>query len=62
MEDVNEILLSCEVGDTVLVTVIQGRNASAPLSIRLVLEPLDDDTDPSGGFWGDSNSQPPTFR
>lgn len=62
MEDVNEILLSCEVGDTVLVTVIQGRNASAPLSVRLVLEPLDDDTDPSGGFWGDSNSQPPTFR
>ena len=62
MEDVNEILLSCEVGDTVLVTVIQGRDASNPLSLELVLEPLDEDADPAGGFWGDNNSQPPTFR
>lgn len=62
MEDVNEILLSCEVGDTVLVTVIQGRDASNPLSLELVLEPLDEDADPAGGFWGDNSSQSPTFR
>lgn len=66
MEDVNQILLSHKEGDSVEATIIHSRNATEPILVTLLLEPLEEGPDANGGFWGNSNNSnsnsAPTFK